>query len=38
MGSPGRPSPLPTYSYLQDQVSLKRPVDVYDRKISAPGR
>ncbi len=38
MGSPARSTPQPVYSYLQDPLSLKRPVDVYDRKISAPAR
>ena len=38
MGSPARLTPQPMYSYLQDPLSLKRPVDVYDRKISAPAR
>jgi hypothetical protein len=38
MGSPARLTPQPVYSYLQDPLSLKRPVDVYDRKISAPAR
>ena len=38
MGSPARLTPQPVYSYLQDPLTLKRPVDVYDRKISAPAR
>ena len=38
VGSPARLTPQPMYSYIQDPLSLKRPVDVYDRKISAPAR
>eukprot|EP00096_Caligus_rogercresseyi_P010454 TRINITY_DN3816_c0_g1_i1.p1 TRINITY_DN3816_c0_g1~~TRINITY_DN3816_c0_g1_i1.p1 ORF type:complete len:393 (+),score=137.18 TRINITY_DN3816_c0_g1_i1:58-1236(+) len=35
--SPVRPSPgVPTYSYLADLGSLKRPIDPSDRKISHP--
>lgn len=38
VGSPVRLTPQPVYSYLQDNIALKRPIDVYDRKISAPAR
>ena len=28
--------PVPTYSYLGDSPSLRKPIDPYDRKISSP--
>lgn len=34
--SPVRLTPTPIYSYLQDSLTLKRPVDVYDKKVTDP--